>query len=89
MTRKSEKQPLAIHLSPRCLARTKRTGLPCRAPAMINGRCRLHGGKSTGPPVGNKNALKHGLYTAEVIAERRYIRRLIRESRNLLNRFSI
>lgn len=35
--------------APRCGARCKRTGEPCRAPAMPNGRCRLHGGKSTGP----------------------------------------
>src|SRR5262249_34933358 len=26
--------------------------------AMANGRCRMHGGKSTGAPKGNKNALK-------------------------------
>jgi hypothetical protein len=35
-------------LAPRCGART-RTGTPCRQPAMKNGRCRLHGGHSTGP----------------------------------------
>ena len=33
----------------RCGARSKRTGKPCRAAAMPNGRCKLHGGKSTGP----------------------------------------
>ena len=33
---------------PRCEART-RTCAPCRAPAMANGRCRMHGGASTGP----------------------------------------
>jgi len=81
---KIEKQPLAIHLSPRCLARTKRTGLPCRAPAMINGRCRLHGGKSSGPPIGNKNALKHGFYTTESMEARRVIRALLRESKRLI-----
>src|SRR5262249_47009557 len=35
--------------APRCGARSKRTGKPCRAAAMPNGRCKLHGGKSTGP----------------------------------------
>jgi hypothetical protein len=35
--------------APRCGARSKRTGKPCRAAAMSNGRCRVHGGKSTGP----------------------------------------
>jgi hypothetical protein len=34
---------------PRCGARSKRTGKPCRAAAMPNGRCKVHGGKSTGP----------------------------------------
>jgi hypothetical protein len=34
--------------APRCGART-RAGHPCRQPAMANGRCRLHGGKSAGP----------------------------------------
>jgi hypothetical protein len=33
---------------PRCGART-RNGLACKSPAMPNGRCRMHGGKSTGP----------------------------------------
>ena len=36
------------HAAPRCGARN-RAGEPCRAPAMFNGRCRCHGGKSTGP----------------------------------------
>jgi hypothetical protein len=35
--------------APRCGARSKRTGKPCRAAAMLNGRCKVHGGKSTGP----------------------------------------
>jgi uncharacterized protein YjcR len=43
----------------------------------------MHGGKSTGAPKGNKNALKHGQYTAEAIAERRYFQELIRESNRL------
>jgi hypothetical protein len=34
--------------SPRCGART-RSGGCCRQPAMRNGRCRMHGGLSTGP----------------------------------------
>src|SRR5262245_59800561 len=42
-------------------------------PAMPNGRCRMHGGKSTGAPKGNQNALKHGRYTRQAIASRREI----------------
>lgn len=33
---------------PRCGATCKRTGQPCRGAAMPNGRCRMHGGASTG-----------------------------------------
>ena len=36
------------NLAPRCGAKT-RTGCPCKGPAMKNGRCRMHGGASTGP----------------------------------------
>ena len=34
--------------APRCGARRRRDGQPCRAPAMRNGRCHKHGGASTG-----------------------------------------
>jgi uncharacterized protein YjcR len=71
--------------SQRCGART-RSGKPCRSPA-VDGkkRCRMHGGaQGSGAPHGNKNALKHGLYTREAIAERRQLRELMRQSRKLL-----
>ena len=48
--------------------------------------CRMHGAGG-GAPVGNKNALKHGLYTADAIAARQAIRALLRESRELLEHF--
>ena len=32
-----------------CGAYARSTGAPCRAKAMANGRCKLHGGMSTGP----------------------------------------
>lgn len=38
---------------------------------MRNGRCRMHGGTNPGAPKGNRNALRHGLYTKEAIARRR------------------
>jgi hypothetical protein len=73
---------LPMHLTPRCGART-RGGTSCRAPAMPNGRCRMHGGPSPGAPKGNKNALKHGLYTAEALARRRKISGWMRAARAL------
>src|SRR5215475_13899148 len=68
---------LLMHLSRRCGALT-RSRKPCQAPAMTNGRCRMHGGKSPGAPKGNKNAFKHGRYTAEAITRRREISGLLR-----------
>ncbi len=50
---------------------------------MPNGRCRIHGGLSPGAPQGNRNALKHGLFTAEAIEHRRMLRTLMKESRRL------
>lgn len=75
--------------APRCGART-RSGAPCKGPAMANGRCRMHGGPSTGPrtPEGlarlRAARTKHGLYTAEAIELRRYLSALRRQSRALL-----
>lgn len=74
---------LHMHLSPRCGART-RNGTPCRSPAMANGRCRMHGGKSPGAPIGNDHARKHGHHTADAIAERRELATLIRSMRGLI-----
>jgi hypothetical protein len=44
---------------PRCGAYARSTGLPCQAQALANGRCRNHGGLSTGPrtPEGRARAL--------------------------------
>lgn len=61
---KYTKQPHAI----RCGAKT-RSGEPCKNYAMANGRCRMHGGKSTGAPKENKNAEKHGLFTKHLPKE--------------------
>ena len=68
-----------LGLAPRCGART-RAGCPCRAPA-IRGklRCRMHGGRSTGPRTAEGLARLraahtiHGCYTAEARALNRKI----------------
>lgn len=44
----------------------------------------MHGGKSPGAPIGNDNARKHGLYTAEAIAERRELAALLHAMRGLI-----
>jgi uncharacterized protein YjcR len=42
-------------------------------------------GAAGGPPKGNQNALKHGLYTAEAIETRRVVRELTRHGRELID----
>ena len=69
-----------MRLTPRCGAKT-RSGTSCQAPAVRGKkRCRMHGGaKGTGAPVGNENALKHGMYTRESLEFRKHVRDLLRE----------
>ena len=74
---------LPMHLSPRCGAKT-RSRSPCRAPAMPNGRCRMHGGASPGAPRGKANgSYKHGRFTIEAIEQRRGLNALIRKLRRV------
>ena len=66
---KNGNRPGDPHLAPRCGAKT-RAGKGCQGPAMSNGRCRLHGGLSTGPKTAEgierirKALTKHGRYSA-------------------------
>lgn len=49
----------------------------------------MHGGaKGSGAPKGNRNALKHGYYTREKIAERREFNQEIRERYRALREYS-
>lgn len=50
----------------------------------------MHGGAiGSGAPVGNKNALRHGWYTAEAITRRRYLSDLIRQSRAVVAKIEL
>jgi hypothetical protein len=60
---------LDMQRATRCGAKTRR-GTPCQSPAMPNGRCRMHGGPSTGAP-------EDGLRL------RRAVRFLLKEARNV------
>jgi glucans biosynthesis protein len=73
--------------SPRCGAKT-RAGRPCMSPAITGKpRCRMHGcAPGSGAPFGNKNALKTGLYTRQAMAERKGVRILLRDSRDLIQK---
>jgi hypothetical protein len=46
----------------------------------------MHGGRGSGAPAGNRNALKHGARTAEARAWRRRVRELLREARELVEK---
>ena len=86
MSEKTHNEPLVL-----CGAKSKRTECPCKQPAMKNGRCRLHGGKSTGPrtPEGleksRKANWKHGFYSIKAREEKRIVGFVFRKSRYLLD----
>jgi hypothetical protein len=65
--------------APRCRAKSKRTGLPCRSPAVRGYRvCRMHGARG-GAPKGKKNGnFRHGGRTKEATSASRYINELAR-----------
>ena len=77
--------PMPIKNIKLCGAKARQNGhKACKQPAMKNGRCRLHGGLSTGPRTKEgkrKSAManyKHGHYTKEAIAERENFRMVMR-----------
>jgi hypothetical protein len=76
-----------MRASLRCGART-RSGKPCESPAVRGKRrCRMHGGAAgSGPPRGNQNALRHGMYTRKAIEGHQQVQDLLRQSRTLLKR---
>ena len=46
----------------------------------------MHGGApESGAPPGNRNAVKHGLYTKAALEERKQLRALMRDARKLLH----
>jgi hypothetical protein len=73
----------------RCGAKTRR-GTSCQCPAMRNGRCRLHGGLSTGARTAEgierirRAVTKHGRYSKRARAEREQYRELFRQFRQML-----
>lgn len=73
----------------RCGAKT-RAGGTCNGMAMPNGRCRMHGGASTGPRTAEGLArivqarTKHGRRSAETISMRRAIARAGRDLRAMM-----
>jgi glucans biosynthesis protein len=86
---KNGNRPGDYRAAPRCGAKTRLGGC-CAQPAMRNGRCRFHGGKSTGARTAAGRARcararrTHGFYSAETVALRRQARAHFRRVRTLL-----
>src|SRR6202162_2366849 len=86
---KNGNPPGDLSKAPRCGAKNRRDA-SCQCPAMRNGRCRLHGGLSTGPktPEGieriRRAATKHGMYSAAAITERKRFRDMFKDCREVL-----
>ena len=68
-----QKARAALDQVPRCGAHSRRSGQPCRNPVMANGkgRCRMHGGTSTGRPP------THGKTTKAYLLQRDWVRLLL------------
>lgn len=67
-------EPERLAAAPRCLAKTRK-GAACQAPAVRGAkRCRMHGGKGSGAPKGNRNAWKHGARSADAVAAARLLK---------------
>lgn len=87
---KADKPP-AFLSSPQCGAKTRK-GTPCKAPAMKNGRCRMHGGKSTGPRTVaglerlKKARTKYGYYSRESKELRGRVSALLKGAKTLAER---
>ncbi len=78
----------------RCGARLRKKDRLCQAPAMKNGRCRLHGGLSTGAKTeagkarSRRGNWKHGDYSAEAKREQREMREFFRLVEEVLNKLN-
>lgn len=66
--------------SPRCGAKT-RQNTACKSPSIRNKqRCRMHGGKCRGAPIGNQYAIKNGFNTGKARELRKSVRVLLKET---------
>ena len=86
---KNGNPPGDLSKAKKCAAKTRKN-TPCQGPAMRNGRCRMHGGPSTGPrtPEGLERSRKarwvHGFYSRKMRDQRAEGRRLMKQLAVLL-----
>ncbi|MBT4922523.1 MAG: hypothetical protein HON23_05865 [Rickettsiales bacterium] len=82
-------QRFDLSLVKKCGAKT-RANTKCKSPAMVNGRCRMHGGKSTGAKTAEgkekirKTHIVHGLYGKEYLLYKKWMNEFCREGKSFL-----
>ncbi|TIM29915.1 MAG: hypothetical protein E5Y61_21015 [Mesorhizobium sp.] len=71
-----------MNRAPRCQARSKRSGVGCKAPAVRGHRvCRFNGAGGGAPRGAAHGLYRHGRFTCEAIEQRREISALIADAR--------
>lgn len=73
-----------MHRAPRCTAKSKRTGEPCKNPAVKGWSvCRMHGARGGSKPGQDCPAYKHGGRTKDAVALRQLANELTRSLKAL------
>jgi len=76
------KGKLPMHLSARCSATSKRTRMPCQAPAVTGWTvCRFHGARGGGPKGDRNGAYRHGMRGVDARTEQQVLSQLVRQLR--------
>ena len=67
------------HEAPRCSAKSKRSGVQCRGPAVRGKRvCRMHGARAGAPRGEAHGQFKHGARTIEQQEQRKLLAALLK-----------
>ena len=80
-----------LNTAKRCGAHARQTGKPCKQPAMNNGKCRLHGGKSRGAKTRRGERIarlanyRHGERSKAQMAKKRQMTTFINEAIKFTN----
>jgi len=75
---KNKINPMQAFQKPLCGAHCRTTNEPCKNSPMQNGRCRMHGGKSTGRPITT------GLHTKETKEIKKQIKEAVKQLKEML-----
>lgn len=74
-----------MHAAKRCKAKSKRSGQPCKGPAVRGWAvCRMHGARGGAPKGPRNGSYKHGLLTQEAVKDRRLMRHCVRALRGII-----